>query len=267
MALPYDEWLEEAQKLPEGRSTRTQHMCGDGDVLVLEHTSEGFRAYCHRCHTSGWKPHGRQSLNKQLERLKRADYELQDKKFIQLPKDYTREIPPAGLIWLSRGGITSALADKYNIGYSAYYNRVFLPVFQGDTLVYYQARAIFKGQVPKYINPKVQKDTLRFTSLESEQQESVVVVEDILSAIRVGEIKGHAGCSILGTTASASDLSYINSFKEIKLWFDPDEAGKKATMQIKRSLSLLGRDVRVITSDKDPKEYTRVELEEILCQA
>lgn len=268
MALPYDEWLEAAQKLPEGRSTRTQHICGDGDVLVLEHTSEGYRAYCHRCHTSGWKPHGRQSLNKQLERLRRADDELQSKKFLHLPKDASKQIPSAGLLWLSRGGITQSLVNKYNISYSAYYGRVFLPVYDRDSLVYWQARAIHQGQTPKYINPKVDKSDIRFTSRQarsdSEAPQTLVVTEDILSAIRVGEVKGYTGCSILGTTASAADISYITSFPEVVLWFDPDEAGRKCTRQLNRTLGLQGIKAACMQSTKDPKEYTHRELEEML---
>ena len=264
--LPYEDWLSAAQKLSEGRSTRTQHICGDGDVLVLEHTSEGYRGYCHRCHLSGWRSKGRQSLNAQLNRLRRADDELKEKKFITLPSDYTREIPPAGLLWLSRGGITSALAAKYNIGYSPYYARVFLPVYRGGDLVYWQARAVHQGQTPKYINPKVDKSEVRFVSQRSGLEETIVVTEDILSAIRVGEVKGVTGCSILGTTASPSDLRFINSFKQIILWFDPDEAGRKCTLQIKRSLALIGRQVQTISSDKDPKEYTHRQLQEMLSE-
>lgn len=262
--LPYDEWLSEAEKLPEGRSERVGHLCGEGDVLIVEHTRDGYRAYCHRCHESGWKPHGRQSLAKQLLNWENADAELANKTFVNLPSDFTTTIPAAGLLWLSRGGITQHLCNKYNIGYSEYYSRVFLPVYMDSSLVYYQARAVHKGQTPKYINPRTDKSSIRFTSLQNSDKPTIVVTEDILSAIRVGEVNGFRGCSILGTTASAADINYINSYSKIVLWFDPDAAGRACTRALSRSLGLFGMDCRVIRSTKDPKTYTHRELEVML---
>ena len=262
--LPYDEWLAAAQKLKEGRSDRVQHLCGEGDVLVIEHNREGFRAYCHRCHMNGFKPHGRQSLDKQLKNWETADAELTNKKFLTLPTDASPIIPDAGLIWLGNGGITQSLIRKYGIVYSAYYSRVFLPVYNNGVLVYYQARAIHKGQTPKYLNPKVNRDSIRFVSMVAQDKakgcKMVVVTEDILSAIRVGEVEGYAGCSILGTTASAADINFITQYEDISLWFDPDEAGIKCTRSLQRSLKLIGRDCRVIRSSRDPKTYTTAQL-------
>lgn len=265
--LKYEDWLPQSQALSEGSKERVGHWCGEGDVLVIEHSSEGYRAYCHRCHESGFKPHGRQSLNVQLKRWNEADAKLQTEahKAIRLPDDLGTDFPSEAVLWLSRGGITGHLRDKYRIRYSNYYKRVFIPVYSGSTLVYWQARAVHKGQQPKYINPAVDKGAIRFSSLNTIRPEVVCVTEDILSAIKVGEVPGIEGCSILGTTASVQDINYINSFKEIILWFDPDEAGRRATRNIKRQLELQGRSPICITSTKDPKEYGRAELEEIIC--
>jgi hypothetical protein len=262
--LPYEEWLSEAQKLTEGRSDRVGHLCGEGDVLIIEHNSEGYRAYCHRCHEGGWKPHGRQSLDKQLARWESSNADITRNSEIVLPRDYSNNIHPNGLIWLSRGGITSRLIDKYRIGYSEHFGRVFLPVYDSGVLVYYQARAVHKGQTPKYINPRTDKSNIRFVSLPNDDKQTLVVTEDILSAIRVGEVKGFTGCSILGTTASPSDINFINSYPETVLWFDPDAAGRKCTKVLSRSLGMLGRDCRVIRSTRDPKVYTHKELEAML---
>lgn len=262
--LPYEEWLSEAEKLPEGRSERVGHLCGEGDVLVVEHTRDGYRAYCHRCHESGWKPHGRQSLDQQLKRWESANEDITRNSKIELPRDHTNRIHADGLVWLSRGGITSHLIDKYRIVYSEYMGRVVLPVYINGVLAYYQARAVHKGQTPKYINPRTDKSEIRFTSLQNSDEPTLVVTEDILSAIRVGEVKGYRGCSILGTTASAADINYINSYSKTVLWFDPDAAGRTCTTVLSRSLGLLGRDCRVIRSTKDPKTYTHRELEVML---
>lgn len=268
--LKYEDWLAQSQALSEGSKKRVGHWCGEGDVLIIEHSSEGYRAYCHRCHESGFKPHGRQSLNVQLKRWNEADAKLQrvtHDRNLQLPYDLCDIFPSAAILWLSRGGITRRLISKYRIGYSEHYNRVFIPVYSAGLLVYYQARAVHKGQKPKYINPAVDKGAIRFNSQTIGLPEMVIcVTEDILSAIKVGEVAGIKGCSILGTTASVQDINYINQFKEIILWFDPDEAGRRATRCIKRQLELQGRSPICITSTKDPKEYGKLELENIICQ-
>ena len=266
--MPYDEWLEEAQKLPEGRSIRTAHVCGNGKAMLLEHTTEGYRAYCHRCHQTGWKPHGRQSLNKQLERLRKADNELtneiNNQTVLGLPNDFTQDIPAKGLLWLSAGGITRALVDKYNLGYSPYYGRVFIPVYMHGRLVFWQARAVEPEQKPKYINPKLDKSCIRFVTKSPRFSQTCVVTEDVLSAIRVGEIKGYTGVALLGTTASAGDLNYLTKFKNVALWLDPDQAGRKAKSSISRSLRLLGVQSKAVNSDRDPKLYDRRTLEAML---
>jgi hypothetical protein len=262
--LPFQEWLSEAQKLTEGRSKRVGHLCGEGDVLIVEHNREGYRAYCHRCHESGWKPHGRQSLDQQLKRWESSNEDIITSSKIELPKDYTNSIHANGLIWLSRGGITSHLINKYRIGYSEYFGRVFLPVYINGYLAYYQARAVHEGQSPKYINPRTDKSSIRFTSIQNSDEPTIVVTEDILSAIRVGEVYGYRGCSILGTTASSADINYINSHRNTVLWFDPDLAGRKCTTVLSRSLQLLGNSHRTVISDKDPKTYTHRELEVML---
>lgn len=266
MQLPYEDWLEEAERLPEGRERRIGHLCGDGNVLVIGHTSEGYRAWCHRCHAGGFKPHGRRSLDEQLKQWREADAKIDLRTSVTLPTGCSGydAMSRRGLVWLARGGITRTLANKYGIRYHSASARVILPVYQAGKLVYYQARAVEPGQNPKYLNPKVDRAAIRFVSATSHCGETCVVVEDVLSAIRVGEVQGYTGCSILGTKASAADINFISRFKRVYLWFDPDEAGRECTKSVKRSLALVGKESRIITSSRDPKLYTHSDLERIL---
>jgi len=248
--LPYDDWLPLAEQLKEGQKRRVPHECGEGKVMIIEHKAEGYSAYCHRCVDKGWKPHGRRSLEKQLQTYKERNSDIAFTNIIQLPADFSTTIDPAGLRWLGAGGITNHLIDKYGIGYSDYYGRVILPVYMDGKLVYYQARAVHKNQSPKYLNPIADKGAIRFVA---GQGRVVVVTEDILSAIRVGEVTGYTGSALLGTSASTADINYLNSFDVIMVWTDPDEAGRKAAKKIVRSMSLLGRTVIDIQTDVDPK--------------
>lgn len=265
--LPYGDWLALAERLPVGRSERVPHECGEGSPMIVENASDCWRSWCHRCHEGGYKPKGRQSLDKQIQLMRSKDDELK-RSSVRLPFDVSFDMPPQCLLWLSRGGITQHLIRKYRIQYSATFMRCFLPVYMGGDLVYWQARAVHKGQAPKYINPRVNKSILWYEAGSGEganpDKEVAVVTEDILSAIRVGEIKGHTGISILGTQASTAQLVRISQFKGVKLWFDPDEAGRRATNKIQMQLGIMGRNVSVIRSDNDPKIYTHRELEGIL---
>lgn len=281
MALPYSEWLQQAQRLPEGRSARVSHDCGEGRPMLIEHNSDGFRCWCHRCHEGGFKPHGQRALSKIVERWNAAAGDHNDFKIV-LPHDLTgRDLPWPAVRWLSKAGITQALMQKYGIGYSPRYGRVYLPVYSAPDwrgvrrLEYYQGRAVYDGQTPKYLNPKVNKASLVFSTEYPAKAEEVpdgtprrkkaaVVTEDVLSAIRTGEVQGCTGVSIMGTSPSPGQINYLASFRLCLIWLDPDSAGKKATRLLKRSLDMVGQPYRVITSDRDPKLYSHRELQEIL---
>lgn len=266
MAIPYKDWLPQAEKLKQGVTKRVGHECGSGDVLVIEHNKEGYRTWCHRCHEGGFKPHGRRSLDKQLKAWEERNAILYKPWDITLPSDLSETMPSCAALWLARGGITVDLQRKYEIGYSGHYGRVILPVYSGGTLVYYQARAVHPDQQPKYINPAVDKGPIRFVAGESNGIKAVVT-EDILSALRVGEIAGTQGIALLGTSPSVSDINCLRRYDTIGAWFDPDKAGIKCTRELTKKLGLLGKTVTPIRTDKDPKEYSTREIKEILqCQ-
>lgn len=287
MALPYKEWLEQAQRLPEGRSRRINHDCGEGRTMTVEHTADGHRCWCYRCNEGGFKPHGQRALSKIVERWNAAAGDHNDFKIV-LPHDLTRrDLPWPAVRWLSKAGITQALMQKYGIGYSPRYGRVYLPVYSAPDrrgvrrLEYYQGRAVYDGQVPKYLNPKVNKANLVFSTewasashgvevqndtVRKRKQASAIITEDILSAIRTGEVQGCTGVSILGTSPSPGQINYLSSFRSCIIWLDPDGAGQKATRKLKRSLEIVGQPFRVMHSERDPKLYSHRELKEMLWQ-
>lgn len=251
--------------------------------MIIEHSADGLRCWCHRCHEGGFKPHGQRALSKIIERWNAAAGDYDDFNVI-LPHDLTqRDLPWPAVRWLSRAGITQSLMQKYGIGYSPRFGRVYLPVYSAPDrrgvrrLEYYQGRAVYDGQVPKYLNPKVNKANLVFTtenpaakgepaSRAHRRSQVAVVTEDILSAIRTGEVQGRTGVSILGTSPSPGQINYLSSFRSCIIWLDPDGAGQKATRKLKRSLEMVGQPFRVMHSERDPKLYPHRELKEMLWQ-
>lgn len=70
-------------------------------------------------------------------------------------------------------------------------NRLILPVYEKGVLVYYQARALLKGQYPKYLNPPKAPDSKGkshyvFNLDEAKIHGEVIICEGIFSAISAG---------------------------------------------------------------------------------
>lgn len=257
--LDADTWLPQAQELALGQSRRTNHVCGPGRTLRVDHKDEGWGAWCWRCNDKGWHPKPQPSLAERLARLKEkrdTDTAAESDPRPPMPAIWSPvDWPLQARVWLYRAGLSNDAIRSAGIYYTPRLDRVVLPIIVGDKLAYWQARG-FDPERPKYLNPKVDKDGLaaRYGS-----QGPVVLTEDILSAIRVGEVA--EGWSILGTSLSdtlAVQLRELN--RPVAIWLDPDAAGRKARAKTLRALSLVGIEPRIIRTDKDPKLYSREEI-------
>jgi DNA primase len=143
--------------------------------------------------------------------------------------------------------------------------RVILPVYGDGKLIWYQGRAITAGQKPKYLNPTVPKDGRMFISQENTELtgSTVIVCEDILSAIRVGKVaeanKIGVGVSLLGTKLCTESIIRLGNAERVIGWFDNDAAGRTASRDLYQSVSML-TDVHIIRSERDPKRYSDQEI-------
>jgi len=252
-------WLPQAEALRPGERRRTEHDCGEGRTLIIEHTDEALRAYCFRCNDTGYKPHPAPSLEQRLARLQAVrDAESLVSEASALPGPKTpdpRDWPLPARAWLYKAGFSNDRIAELGFYYHAPTERVVLPVFMHGRLVYWQARG-FRPDRPKYINPKVDKSKLLglFGS-----GDLLVLTEDILSAARIGEIA--CGAAILGTDFSEAQAVYIAGHAgRVLVWLDPDAAGRKATGRVLRTLAMLGVKASPIESERDPKLYSKKEI-------
>lgn len=257
-------WLEVAQNLPLGAKTDIEcpENCGDGRKLSVHHTVKDYWCNCYRCGFTDRSSKGQQTLA-ELARIKElndtvANLELK----LELPDDFTNEIPRSGRLWLFKAGIHEATWRKYGIGYSKSLERVVLPVYDDEgNLVWYQCRAVHRGQTPKYIQPSSSREHIMFTAGVTADRTRIIVVEDILSAIRVG--KHNASCSLLGTKITTSQAGLLGAYSNVTTWLDGDEAGKRGSYNIRRTLGLIC-EVSNIVTDKDPKELSDREIKQCL---
>ncbi len=265
-------WLEIAKQLPLGHKTRTDcPKCGEGtntNAMMVSHSLKSYNGFCFACDHKPFEMKGKQTLEelKELKRINNESLQRTDAKRIELPDDFTRDIPLEGRLWLYSNGITNRLSRQYNIGYSERLRRVVLPVYDSKgTLIWFQCRALLTGQKPKYLQPSGDKSSMVFQSKQTSTTPTtseVVIVEDIMSAIRVGEV--YNTVSLLGTKADTAQINFLSKFDKVITWLDSDKAGKRGSAAIRQSLSIL-TETRDIRTRSDPKQYSRNQIEEILC--
>ena len=93
-------WLTIAENLPLGHKTRSNCECGDGKTLLINHTIKGYSCFCFRCSEQQFVAKGKQTLA-DLEKLKKLNEEAENIQLkMELPSDYTQEIPLVGRLWL-----------------------------------------------------------------------------------------------------------------------------------------------------------------------
>lgn len=194
------------------------------------------------------------------------------------------EFAPSVLKWLYSYYVYDNLIKKYGIAYTQHteftterglvYRGVglLLPVFVDNALVFCQQR-FFPN---KMFITKGDKTT-PFVIKCKRKSDITVIVEDYISAIRLGE---HVNVvCMFGTSLTYSGVKLLEqSTDNIIVWLDNDEAGHTGadTVASKLSKSLHtnakyrafavreSRTVEVLRTDKQPKDYCDEELKQLL---
>ena len=266
-------WLETARQLPLGHKTRVDcPECGENtntNAMMVSHSSKSYNGFCFACDHKPFEMKGKQTLEEltELKRINNESLQRTEGARCELPEDFTTTIPLEGRLWLYSNGITEKLKTKYNIGYSERLRRVVMPVYDTeDNLIWFQCRALLKGQKPKYMQPSGDKGSVVFkstTNKNSGTEGTIVVVEDIMSAIRVGELA--STISLLGTKADTSQINTLSRYSTVITWLDSDKAGRNGSKTIRQAVGLLTNTKDIVT-ELDPKSYSKQQIEKILCK-
>lgn len=230
--------------------------CGSSDAMA-EYTDN---TYCFSCQVSRRKSNTAKSFFAELE------HKVHPPKagVLDWPGGFSDRIPEQAKAWLLKAHIYADTREKYHIGYvrngigvNMYLNqialvdRLILPYVKLGRLVWYQARAFREDDRPKYLMFG-NKDEL-FEILHHDQDE-LVIVEDMLSAIRIGEFTNVV--SLQGTSLNKKNmLHYIPKYGTIKIWMDGDAPGQAAAKKLITKLQLLKRPEQIINivTEQDPK--------------
>ncbi|MCY1708378.1 toprim domain-containing protein [Pannonibacter sp. SL95] len=274
MADPH--WLQIAKTLRPG-AKRKIRCCGSDASLIVSDNSKGYGAFCFRCNFKDFAPHGTFSIQQLRERRQALNAIAAGKDF-SLPRDFTTDIPDSAALWFLRAGVRHDIASHYGIGYSPFLRRVIVPLYERGEYVGYIARSL--DEKPRYLSKMDPQSVGLFRSDPSLRlptapstgdgiRPALVIVEDVLSAIRVGRLVQLA-CALLGTSASVEKISQALELKpdhennSAAIWMDGDTAGAAARRTLSRRLDLIGIPVQTIRTHRDPKAYSNREIRSIL---
>jgi hypothetical protein len=260
--------------------------CGDTrGRLYVRRVFGGELQFCHNCGYKRFVPTGKRTPQEIMDNARQltgtAEEATIESRAIQLPYDFTTTLPTKAQVWLARYHITEQESSRCGMGYSNYLSRLIMPVRAADgSLTYWQGRNL--GEVtqtnPKYLNVRNKGAKNVFFRVrndsESAYRSALCIVEDILSAIKVGRVCN--SLALLGSyfpkeltqselckSSKDSKESGIPLYDKLFIWLDEDKylTSLKEARHIKTLTPLV---VRVVRTKKDPKEYNDEEIRRIL---
>ena len=216
--------------------------CGSKDNLA-EYTDHD---YCFGCgFTSKSKP-----------RIRTTDDKTRPVS-IALPDDCEPYIPAIASDWMNQYGITQNELIANRVLYSESRTLLVFPYFAShNQLLGWQGRYFGTNpKHPKWFTKGYIKDFIHILNLDKARKSGTIVyVEDIVSAIKVGRVYGSV--PVFG--------SFINRTHSIRLgklgitkflcWLDPDKF--RESHKFAREINDMGYKAYVVESDKDPKDYS-----------
>lgn len=161
------------------------------------------------------------------------------------------DLPRDALVWLRKYGLTNK--EALNFRWDPGRERLVVGITRADKMVFWQGRR-FGKEGPKYLSwGQIPWDP----PMHFGDSGSVIFVEDVVSAIKVGR---HAtGVPLFGSHVPAEALKWAQEQgRPVVIWLDPD----KNREALKQALRATANGVRtnVIWSDKDPKELSDLEI-------
>ena len=115
----------------------------------------------------------------------------------------------------------------YYCFYGRYKNRIIVPVFKCDDIIYFQGRRIpGTAMEPKYLNPSTEKQIIIHNEENFSRDKYIVVTEGLIDAFMVGA----QGTSCLGKEISPDFLKALFGLtdKGVIIALDNDESGEKS---------------------------------------
>lgn len=85
-----------------------------------------------------------------------------------------------------------------------YKSRIIIPIYIENKLVYFQGRAAYDDVIPKYLNPKVEKNKIILNIDNFDENKYIVITEGIIDAYM---LENHQGTCVIG---GYIDMEFLN---------------------------------------------------------
>ncbi len=190
------------------------------------------------------------------------------------------DLPDKARAFLYKHHFTDELIEKYSICYAydfqvwstrkqAYFNsgdRLILPYTNCGVFEFLEARTLDPLNDLKYVTVGGKQQL--FKTYLNISPGIVVLVEDLLSAMRVGEVC--SAISLRGTSFNDKKLCDIveAGHGDFAVWLDSDKPGQEAAKQLIKKLGWMGaKNIHVIVTDKDPKCYSESKIKNFIMES
>ncbi|WP_299073765.1 toprim domain-containing protein [uncultured Paraglaciecola sp.] len=251
-------WQEVANTLTVGQKRRFACDCGTDTPAIISKDTKGISFYCFRCGEKDWAK-GAPMTPAEIIAAREARNELVEARVIPsrcIPLCH-EDCPYEAFSWPLLGNLTPEDAsDKYGFRYDPQTRRVCIPIENG-----FLARRVFADGGAKYYRSAGSEPFVAYTlTTYSRFKAPVVVVEDVMSAIRVNTA-GYSSVALLGTSLGIVAAGHIGQWSNVICWTDMDEAGDKAYKTLKKKLALYPSKLLRIQTERDPKENWIAEIQ------
>jgi hypothetical protein len=179
-------------------------------------------------------------------------------KGISLPSDVSEYLPARAWDYLGQYSLTKQDCVANTILWSDFYSRLVFPYFDSTGLLAWQGR--YLGDDPDKAKWFSQGNLNAFYHIVGNtKSRTVVLVEDIVSAIKVGQCGNVAASPLFGSHVSTKRILYLKHFYDtILVWLDMDKA--KESVKFSKTARDFGVMSRSIITEKDPKLYSTQEI-------
>ena len=210
-------------------------------------------AYCFKC---GYYIPSKNSLDR-IKKTKEIP-----KQGITIPEDSECTLPKLARDYLDTYEINLHDRASNYILWSESWSRIIFPYFTNDmNLFAWQGRYIGKEKKAKWFTQGDVKSNV--VILGNTQSNICVVVEDIISAIKVGHLTKYAVNPLFGSQLPTERLLQLKHlYDTLIIWMDPDMKLKSSAYA--KQARELGFKSHTIFSDKDPKDYSDYKIGEFL---
>ena len=167
-------------------------------------------------------------------------------------------------VWLLKGGLTPEEADTHGIRWHSKSDRLLIPIKNEYSVTTGIVARAVNGEKPKYF-ALYQKESIHFPAPTT--QKSICLVEDVLSSIAVMKA-GLDSAAVVGTSVSGENAYRLTKGKNrVVVFMDPDAAGDKGFISIRKTLQMYPVEVHRAFADRDPKYLTRQEIRDAVSRS